>query len=95
VAGWVCLVRSAAVPRSMMRALMWGWFGWVIARCAAVCLRRWWFGRAPIAGFGAVGQWPFRRLLCTWPMVCASRLRRSGLWCVSGFGREFSRTCTG
>jgi hypothetical protein len=64
---------------------------------APVCPWRWWWiGRAPTAGPGVVGQRPFGRLPCTWPMVSTSeRLRRFGLCCVSGFGREFSRMCTG
>lgn len=65
-----------------------------VSATAAVC--PWRFGGAPTAGLEAVGQRPLGRLPCTWPMAGASRrLGRSGLWCVSGFGREFSRTCTG
>lgn len=63
----------------------------VAVASAAVCSWRWWFGGAPTVGLEAVGQRPLGRLPCTGPMPSASRrLSRSGLWCVSGFGREFS-----
>ena len=84
----VCVMRCATVPMSVM----WGLSGWVIGRCAAVCPSRWWwFGGAPTEGLRAVGQRPLGRLPCTCPMASTSRrLRRSGLWSVGGFGREFS-----
>jgi hypothetical protein len=68
-----------------------------VAGSIPVCPWRWWWiGRAPTAGPGVVGQRPFGRLPCAWPMVSTSeRLRRFGLCCVGGFGREFSRMCTG
>jgi hypothetical protein len=51
-------------------AVIWGWFGWVIARCAAVRpWRWWWFGGAPAVGLGVVRQRSFVRLPCTRPIL--------------------------
>ena len=44
----------------------------VAVASAAVCSWRWWFGGAPTAGLGAVGQRPLGRLPCTGRTVSAS-----------------------
>jgi hypothetical protein len=95
IAAMAVAATAPALPVAAAVTLAAAAAGVPVAATAAVRPRRWWFGGAPAVGFGAVGQRPLRRLLCTWPMVCASRLRRSGLWCVSGFGCQLSRTCTG
>ena len=71
--------------------------GVTVAATTAVCARRrWWFGRAAAVRRGGVRQRSFVRLRGSRQMARTSgRHCRSELYCVSGFGCEFSRFCTG